>query len=95
MQFGMPKGNAFSEPIELALLPILTTLIPVCLGPKGYVTIPCYVTKEHLRRPGPPYYTDIAVSKSEGATTSFVRVSHSVSSRHDYRNKDAGGQTNP
>lgn len=48
------------EPIEIALLPILITLIPVCLGPKGYMAIPCYVTKEHMKRRGPSYHTDIA-----------------------------------
>ena len=59
----------------MALLPILTTVIPVCLGPKGYMAVPCYVTKEHIKRRGPPYHT-VAVRKMEDMGSSFVRVSH-------------------
>lgn len=61
----------------MALLPILTTVIPVCLGPRGYMAVPCYVAKENIKRRGPPYHTDIAVRKMEDEGSSFVRVSHS------------------
>lgn len=60
----------------MALLPILTTVILVCLGPKGYMAVPCYVTKEHIKCHGPPYHTDIAVRKMEDMGSLFVRVSH-------------------
>ena len=60
----------------MAVLPILTTVILICLGPKGYMAVPCYVTKEHIKRRGPPYHTDIAVRKMEDKVSLFVRVLH-------------------
>ena len=51
----------------MALLPILTTVIP---GPKTYMAVPRYVTKEHMR------CRDVAVKRMENVGSSFVRVAH-------------------
>ena len=40
------------------------------------MAVPCYVTKEHIKRPGPSYHTDIVVRKMEDIGSSFVRVPH-------------------
>ena len=75
----------------MALLPILTTVIPVCLGPKGYMAVPCYVTKEHIKRRGPPYHT-VAVRKMEDMGSSFVSVAPLVKGYNGDRNENGSGQ---
>ena len=62
------------EPIEMALVPIVSNLVAVALGPKNCMAVPCFVTKEQIKRRGPPYHTDVVVQKMEDEYSSFVRV---------------------
>ena len=62
------------EPIEMALVPIASNLVAVALGPKNCMAVPCFVTKEQIKRRGPPYHTDVVVQKMDDEYSSLVRV---------------------
>ena len=62
------------EPLEIALLPIITNLVAISLGPKQCMAIPCFVTKEEKKHRGPSYHTDVTVAKMESVQSSYVRV---------------------
>ena len=63
------------EPMEIALLPVVTNLIAVGLGPKNLMAIPCFLTKEEVKHRGPAYHADVAIKKMMSEQSSYVRVS--------------------
>ena len=58
----------------MALLPIVANLVAVALGPKQYMAIPCFATKEEVKHGGLSYHTDLAVRKMQNENSSYVRV---------------------
>ena len=58
----------------MALLPIVTNLVAIALGPKRCMAVPCFATKEEIKDRGPSYHIDLAVHKMESEISPYVRV---------------------
>ena len=71
------------EPMEIALLPVVTNLNAVGLGPKNLMAIPGFLTKEEMKHRGPAYhaYAKNAFYKPTPDTLLFPLLSRS----HGYR----------
>ena len=67
------------ESMEMALLPIMTNLIAVALGPKQYMAVSCFATKEEVKHRGPSYHTDLAIHKMQDQNSSYIRVATGAS----------------